>query len=254
VGLGPQDTVLARHEAVAARFPDAWRAILSARVPFYADLTDGERARFESRLKLFVYTKAFSARGLTVTDEMKVVIAATACRLTMNMPGEEYARLHHIAVMDGPFRDPDGDHEEVLGLANEGKVTVSWPDVLSGLADPADGVNVGYHEFAHALDAADGAMDGVAPSHHFSLYEVWPRLVLEGHAAVRRAVEQASELPIDAYAGKDKAEFFSVATEWFFELPGALRKRLPALYDVLSQFYGQDPLSRETKGAGDSDR
>jgi Mlc titration factor MtfA (ptsG expression regulator) len=247
--------VLARHEAVAAPFPDAWRAILSARVLFYAGLTDGERARFEAQVKLFVYTKAFSARGLpAVTDEMKVVIAATACRLTMNMPGEEYGRLRHIAVMDGPFRDRDGDDEDVIGRAGYDKVTVSWPHVLSGLADPADGANVGYHEFAHVLDAADGEMDGFAPSHHFSHYQVWPRLVSEGHAAVRRAVEEASELPIDAYAGKDESEFFAVATEWFFEMPAALRKKMPALYDVLSQFYGQDPLSRETKGAGDSER
>jgi MtfA peptidase len=111
-------------------------------------------------------------------------------------------------------------------------------------ADPADGVNVGYHEFAHTLDVADGDFDGIAPSHHFSLYEVWPKVVAEGHAVVRRAIEEASEPPIDGYAGKDAAEFLAVATEWFFELPGALREKLPGVYDLLARFYGQDPLAR----------
>jgi Mlc titration factor MtfA (ptsG expression regulator) len=115
--------------------------------------------------------------------------------------------------------------------------------VLAGLADPADGVNVGYHEFAHALDVADGEFDGIAPSHQFSLYEGWPKLVAEGQAVVRRAIELANEPPIDDSAGKNAAEFFAVATEWFFERPGVLQEKLPGVYDLLARFYGQDPLA-----------
>lgn len=67
----------------------------------------------------FVMTTTFSStRGLEVTDEMKVVVVASACRLTLNR--------------------------------------------LRGLADASDGENVGYHEFAHALDGADASMDGEA--------------------------------------------------------------------------------------------
>jgi MtfA peptidase len=240
------EEVLERREAIAAPFPGRWREILRERVPFYATLTDEERDRFEAKLKLFVYTKAFQARGLpAVTEEMKVVIAATACRLTMNMPGEECGRVRVVTVRNGAFRDPDGKSEvAVIGLAQRGAVTVSWAHVLEGLADPGDGFNVGYHEFAHALDAADGDVDGVAPSHHFSLYEVWPRVVSDGQDAVRRAVQEACEPPIDSYAAKNEAEFFAVATEWFFEQPATLRENLPHVYDLLARFYGQDPLGR----------
>jgi Mlc titration factor MtfA (ptsG expression regulator) len=130
--MGPQDVVLERRDAIAAPFPDAWRDILYARVPFYEALTDGDCERFEAK------------RGLPeVTEEMKVVIAATACRLTMNMPGEEYGRLRHIIVTDRAFRDPDDEYGELIGWAMHGGVKVSWPHVLEGLADPADGVNVG---------------------------------------------------------------------------------------------------------------
>jgi Mlc titration factor MtfA (ptsG expression regulator) len=130
--MGPQDVVLERREAVAAPFPDHWRDILSASAPFYDALTDGECERFEAKLKLFVYTKSFSARGLPeVTEQMKVVIAATACRLTMNMPGEEYGRLRQIIVTNGAFRDPEDEHE-VIGCAWYSEVKVSWPHVLEG--------------------------------------------------------------------------------------------------------------------------
>jgi len=240
--------VLERHEAVAAPFPERWRDVLRARVPFYAALTESERARFEAKLKIFVYTKVFSCRGLpAVTEEMKVVIAATASRLTMNMPGEEYERIRHIAVASGAFRSAiQSESAKVLGTAGHGKVTVSWPHVLDGLAAQDDGVNVGYHEFAHAIDGADGEMDGIARSHHFSLYEVWPRVVAEGRAVVRSAVQAAREAPIDPYADKSDAEFFAVATEEFFERPAALQEKLPAVYDLLAQFYGQDPLGRRS--------
>ena len=32
----------------------------------------------------------------------------------------------------------------------------------------------------------------------------------------------------------------AVATEWFFERPAALRKRLPRVHDLLARFYGRD--------------
>jgi len=46
---------------------------------------------------------------------------------------------------------------------------------------------------------------------------------------------------LDEYAAEDPAEFFAVATEFFFERPRALRARHPDLYTQLRVFYRQDP-------------
>jgi MtfA peptidase len=46
------------------------------------------------------------------------------------------------------------------------------------------------------------------------------------------------------YAGEDPAEFFAVATECFFTRPGAMQRRHPLLYEVLRDYYGQDPARR----------
>lgn len=44
-------------------------------------------------------------------------------------------------------------------------------------------------------------------------------------------------------------EFFAVATEVFFDLPGELLAQKPALYGVLRDFYCQDPARREQLSA-----
>ena len=50
---------------------------------------------------------------------------------------------------------------------------------------------------------------------------------------------------LDAYAATNPAEFFAVATECFFEKPGALERRHPALYAELCRFYRRDPAALE---------
>ena len=58
----------------------------------------------------------------------------------------------------------------------------------------------------------------------------------------RSAADRATVL--DSYGAKNKAEFFAVATETFFEKPVQLERDHPELYAQLKQFYGQDPARR----------
>jgi hypothetical protein len=48
---------------------------------------------------------------------------------------------------------------------------------------------------------------------------------------------------INPYAATDPAEFFAVTTEYFFEAPQILQRAFPDVYQQLSLFYRQDPLS-----------
>ena len=237
--------ILEWSEAVEALFPAHWRGILLQQVPFYRRLRDDERRRFEDKVKVFVYTKEFiSTGGVVVTEEMKVVIAASACRLTMNQGWEDYAQVRVVAVRADAFTGRDGGR--VIGRAGRWKVTVSWPHLVHGLADSEDGENVGYHEFSHALDGADDDIDGEAQGPRSELYWTWTQVMSSGRAEVERALRANADPPIDSYAALNDAEFFAVATEWFFERPHQLRARLPAVYQILSAFYHQDPLADRT--------
>lgn len=231
------------RDALDAAFPRAWREILDRRVPFYRTLTEAEQERLEDLIQQFVLTKTFVGRGLEITDEMRVVVAAAACRLTLNLPWLEYTSIQHVTLR--AERSWRSDRAHVSGEANRWSVTLSWPALLRDMAGPDDGDNVGYHEFAHALDGADGSMDGEVQGPPSAQYLAWIEVITSARADVLRAVRTGLPPPIDAYAGKSDAEVFAVATEWFFERPRRLTAALPALYALLRDFYRQDPAARE---------
>jgi len=229
-----------RKRAGRRPFPEHWRDILRARVPFYPRLTDQERDRFECKLKVFVLTKAFvPAGGMKIDDEVRVVIGAAAARLTMNLPGEHYQRLTEIVVYPAHYKHPKRDGVVVFGEAHRfGTVVLSYQAVEGGFSNERDGHNTALHEFAHALDAADGAFDGTPVLSKMSAYAPWAEVM---SAAYLRLRKRRCRSVLRAYGATNEAEFFAVATEAFFEKPRQLKQEQPDLFALLSGYYRVDP-------------
>jgi MtfA peptidase len=125
-----------------------------------------------------------------------------------------------------------------------GPIVLSWDDVLRGAADPDDGHNVVFHEFAHQLDSESGAMDGAPSLPKATMYTAWVRVMSNEYNSLLIDLEQNHRHLIDAYGATNPAEFFAVVTEAFFEIPLQLKSRHPELYEQLQDFYQQDPASR----------
>lgn len=230
-----------RRRALKRRpLPEAWLGILEARAPFVRALPAPDRVRFLELLKLFVWEKHFlGAAGLEITDPHRVVIAAAAVRLVLRRGLGPYDRLTEIVVYPHAYRHPDG--QAVLGEAHAwGTVVLSWPAVVQGLANPADGHETATHEFAHVLDRGDGAFDGTPELGVFAAYAPWARIMSQ-HFLRLQARKAPERKVLRAYGATNEAEFFAVATEAFFEKPHQLEQRLPALYGLLADYYGQDP-------------
>jgi hypothetical protein len=232
-----------RRRAAREPFPDAWRTILRRRVPFYARLDEGERSRFEDKLKVFCRTKHFEgARGFVVDDEVKVVISACAARLVMNLPGEHYQRLVDVVVYQGHFKHHEQEGVVVLGQAyGPGTLVLSWDAVRQGLAVPNDGHDTAIHELAHALDAGDGAFDGTPDLQTFDAYAPWTRVMSGAFTQLQKNVGLGRHEVLRDYGATNEAEFFAVATEVFFERPKRMRHEHPELYEVLKAYYRTDP-------------
>ncbi len=204
---------------------------------------------------MFLNEKHFEGcGGLTITDEIRVTIAAEACVLLLHRDTEYFPLLRSILVYPREYIAPtaehldDGtvieDHQPRQGESwDQGSLVLSWRDVLGGAANPHDGQNVVLHEFAHQIDE------------EFNLSEVDPRNALNDAArhwamvfdrAFERfstEVEQGRATPIDPYGATNEAEFFAVITETFFERPTDLRRYDPGLYEQWSLFFRQDPIS-----------
>ena len=223
-------------------FPDEWLPIVEARLPFAMKLADDERERFLTHLKVFAWEKRFEgAKGLEVTDEMRVIIAGTAARLTRNLPLDSvYENLQSIVIYPSHYKHEDKDGA-ILGEANLwGTVVLSWDAVEHGIGNPFDGHDTALHELAHVLDAGDGAFDGTPELHDSRDYASWTK-VLSGHYWKMRDKPHTSVLR--KYGATNEAEFFAVATETFFEKPKQMKNKAPDLYDELARFYRVDPLA-----------
>lgn len=245
-----------RHRRIAARpFPAAWRSVLRRRMPLMQALPPDLQLQLKRRILVFLAEKPFiGCRGLEVTDEMRVLVAAQACLLTLNRPGEHFAGLRQILLYPSAYwvdrREADGtgvQHERREARAGEswvqGQVILSWPDVLAGAADAHDGDNLVIHEFAHQLDQARGRATGAPYLGDRRRYARWAAVMGREFATLRARVAAGEPTLLSPYAATEPAEFFAVASEVFFERPHDMAREHPALYAELARYYAVHPLA-----------
>jgi Mlc titration factor MtfA (ptsG expression regulator) len=234
-----------------------WARIIEKDVPYCCSLHPEEMERLQELIKVFIAEKNFEGcGGLVVTEEMKVMIAAQACLLLLNLHHNYYERLVSILVYPESFNFEQEEHGPIAdtvtvtqlpvsGLSSStGAVVLSWPDTVAGAAIPHDGMNVVFHEFAHQLDQLNDAMDGAPALESASLYREWAQVLGEEYQRLQEEVETHTPSIISAYGATKPAEFFAVVTELFFERPTELQNYHPALYEEFRQYYRQDPATR----------
>lgn len=228
-----------RRRLRARPLPDGWAELLDRNAPFVARMSAADRARLLDDVKVLVAEKHFiAAGGMTITDEVKVTIAAAAARLTVRLDVGLYDDLTEIVVYPDAYRHPDADDTAVLGEAHHwGTVVLSWRAVLDGLRNPGDGLDTAIHEFAHVLDRVDGAFDGAPSLRAHEHYRPWATAMSRHYAKLRRRDRRTRSVLRD-YGATNEAEFFAVATEAFFERRERLKERAPDLHDELARFYG----------------
>jgi hypothetical protein len=243
---------LQRHFLRRRPFPPEWLGYLERRVPFFPKLEPALRQTFLDKLKLFIWQKEFiGAGGFTMTDEVRVVVAATAVRLVLHLDIAYYDRLREVIVYPEAFRIPERTGV-ILGEAKHwGTVILSWEAVLAGLRNPSDGRETAAHEFAHVLDRADGAFDGTPRLREYSHYRAWASVMGEHYERLHQGKRRERQV-LDEYGTLNEAEFFAVATESFFEKPRQMREKTPELYEELRRFYGEDPAGEGTQRTGNS--
>jgi len=250
-----------RRKAIEAPFPDRWRKILDEDMAHWRWLDDDERIRLEQLIKGFLFDKRFEwANGLEESDEIKVLVAASACLLILGLEHAYYRDVGSIimyptsVVVQGRRSAPQSGHLEtdsivpILGEASlHGPMVIAWDAVKRSASHPRTGHNVVYHEFAHKIDMADGSADGVPPMHRES-YDAWEAICAREYEAVRDGTDENSFL--SDYAAVNRAEFFAVATEFFMDRPIDMEAHRSDLYGVLQGFYQQDPAARERRYRG----
>lgn len=233
-------------------FKAEWLQLVHEVLPFFTGMSANEQKQLLDLIRLFLAEKRFhGCNGLVIDDTVRVTIAAQASLLLLNRATSVFPGTRHILVYpdafirEGEFEGEDGVvstlSEDLLGESwQEGKVILSWEDVLQGIEDFQDGENVVLHEFAHQLDSESGAQDGAPQLKHNDPAE-WKAVMTAAFDALNDAAEAQEETLLDPYGATDPAEFFAVVTETFFERAEELALEHPALFMELKKFYCVDP-------------
>jgi hypothetical protein len=233
--------------------PCDWEAVWGA-LPLLEGLSAGEGERLKDLALLFLRDKRLeSARGVSLTERMRLTVALQACLPILELGLDWYGGWYAVILYPSEFV-PNHEVVDEHGLVwvddqvksgeswERGPVILSWADVEAGTG--RDGYNVVLHEMAHKLDMRDGVANGRPPLHRDMSGDAWTRELSAAYANLCERVDSGEETPLDPYATESPAEFFAVATEAFFEVPDLLQDEYPGVYAQLRAFYRQDPLAR----------
>lgn len=247
-----------RRKRLANRqVPNYWLEIIKKNVPFYRLLPVEDQKELQRHILIFIGEKRFEGcGGLTVTDEIKVTIAAQACILLLHRDTDYYPGLSSILVYPQSYvahstrNLPGGIVAEGPEIRqgeswHHGSVVLSWDDVRRSAADIHDGHNVVLHEFAHQIDSSFAKRDSTPVLQSTSTFVAWARILQKEYAKLQHQVSTDSATFLDKYGATNPAEFFAVATEYFFEKPEQLQRFHSQLYEELKRFYQQDPANWE---------
>src|ERR1019366_537063 len=207
-----------RAKLKAAPLPPHWGRSLERHLPIYARLPEEDRKELQGHIQVFLAEKRLEGcGGQELTEEMEVCIAAQACLLLLHRETDYYPSLRSILVYPSAYFVKTSRHvgagvikerhDSRLGEAwDSGAVVLAWEAVHAGAADPGDGHNLVFHEFAHQLDFEDGRTDG-APLlgaedpwyRRKDRYKAWARVLGNEFQKLRTNVEAGKPSALDEY-------------------------------------------------------
>ncbi|MEN1729243.1 MAG: M90 family metallopeptidase [Pseudomonadota bacterium] len=242
-----------REQQFAQPLPPEWLTIIQRNVPLYERLPAELKPRLHGNVQVFLRDMEFQGfHGQEIDDEVRLTIAANACMLLLNRPGQFYTNFSSIYVYPSTFISSQEDYDGVVMSISEshrlgeswmrGPVVLAWDSVRHGTVDVHDGHNVVLHEFAHKIDDMDGAVDGAPSLDDAAHYERWAEVMKREFEDHVKRVKRELPTVIDPYGATNPAEFFAVLTETFYEEPNDLNQHHPNLYAEMKRFYGLDPL------------
>ena len=244
-----------RRKLLAEPFPREWLGYLERNVAHYEHLSPDEQARLRDALRIFVDEKNWEGcDGLVLTDEMKVTVAAQASLMTLGLPGEPFRDVLSILIYPAGYAVPTERWHQGWSIKGEsarlgeswyrGPVILSWAEIEDDTRNPGCGNNLIWHEFAHQIDMLDRSTNGTPPLESRAARQQWHDVMTAEFQQLRRDAHNGRATLLDTYGAESEAEFFAVATECFFDVPVELRQEHPRLYEILANYYRQDPAAR----------
>ena len=238
-----------RKKILAQPFPRPWQEILHDRIWQYQQLSQLERDKLHECTKVIVAEKSWEGcDGLEVTESMCVTIAGKASLMLLGTNDYYFDGVQSVLIFPRAFdrnTSNNGIYDTELrgGEAwQNGPIILSWDNVLQ-TENHDSAYNIVVHEFAHHLDGLDGEMGGTPIFDNDDDQRKWATVMAVEYEYLCAAATRGQWTILSHYGAKNKAEFFSVASECFFDTPERLKKSHSDLYELLRRFYRTDPMN-----------
>ncbi len=225
--------------------PAEWHDLLEEHVRFYQLLNDEEKKVFQDQMAVFLHEVYIDAVEFELEEIDRVFVAASAIIPVFRFRNWHYTNITGVIIYPDNFNKnlgfgSDAENRWIAGMVGTGKyenqMFLSRKALHHGFKNKTDKRNTGVHEFIHLLDKTDGKIDGVPVNFLGQEYIIpWLNLMHKGMEDINN-----DKSDIRAYGGTKQAEFFTVASEYFFERPKLLRRKHPELYEMLERCYNPD--------------
>lgn len=219
-------------------------------------LTSVEKAHLRVLMSVFLKQKTLVGElDLKLSDKMKTTIAAQACLPVLKLGLNYYSGFVQVSVYPTAFwvvhsdRDESGViHENRRLLSGEswlrGPVILSWDDIERDMRHDDEGHNVIIHEFVHKIDMLNQGANGVPPLSVNEKADEWGAVFRHAYHQQIERIHHHKRSCISTYAATSPAEYFAVASEYFFTMPQHLKQCSEPVYNELKLFFRQDPVNR----------
>jgi MtfA peptidase len=217
------------------------RRTSAAFVTPYSKLTENELSEFEWRAHDFLDTtkiefRQFERASNAVFKRVRLLIASVAAQMTFRLPTDCFSIYDRIIVYpDYYYSRVSKQYHKGETNPSAGLMVFSLRGITEGFDLPYDGINLLYHEMAHALYLEHKVMD-------YNLFDEEVFYSFDNFARQALSQEQPEDYFLRPYALTNVHEFFAVATENFFERPEQFQQSLPELFMIMRDLYKQDPL------------
>lgn len=204
---------------------------------YYRKLTIRGRQEFVQRVLNFIHSHTIEGKGdFEPGLPDKIDVAAAATQLTFGMPDFMFSHFETVILYPEIFKiHPDAPLMKGAAHPN-GVIHISMKDFDAGYADPSDKLNVGLHEYAHALfmelhKHCKEEDDDILKGNFYRYLQESDKVLNEG---------KHSDYFLRDYAFTNRHEFFAVGIEHFFEAPKEFKEKVPQVYDAFKNLLGQD--------------
>lgn len=205
------------------------RDILRKECAFYQSLSDKRKLFFEHRTATFIARYKFFGKGnFVVTDQSKVLIAATYVMMTFGMRHYLIGIFNKIIIYPQHYLSTISN-EYHKGEFNRGlkAVVFSWKDFQEGFLFDNDNLNLGIHEFSHALYFHGLKSRDQSAVVFSSTYVKIQEYLVQPNTLEKIVLSDYFRI----YAYTNQVEFLAVILEHFFETPHVFKKEFPELYN-----------------------